>query len=165
MNSFFVAVVASLLIWGSTSGVCRAEGEMIVGLSTGYPPYYHKENGEFTGVCVDLMDRVAESLGIEIQYREYPWKRLITIAEKGHIDAIMPLFRTREREKFLYFDNLEIAKETNSFFTMRERDIDFDGKFQSLKGYTIGVVSGYSYGKNFDNYTKFDKVVTLKNSI
>ncbi len=140
---------------------CRAQDEITIGISTGYPPYYYKKNGEFEGLCVDLVNQVAENLGVKIQYQEYPWKRLLGSAEKGLVDAIMPLFRTKEREEFLLFDDLGIASETNSFFALKDRNIEFDGRYEDLHGYKIGVVTEYSYGKIFDNYTEFNKVVTL----
>lgn len=161
MRIVLLLILAMLSVtWGSFS-IGRVKHEIIMGLSTGYPPYYYKQNGSFTGACVELVEQVAGTLDLDIKFREYPWKRLLTSAEQGEIDAIMPLYRTKEREKFLHFDNLGIAKETNFFFVHKEREISFDGTFESVHGYSVGIISDYSYGEKFDSYTGFEKVVTL----
>lgn len=161
MRLLLLVIVAVLFFIGGKAFRCQAQDEITIGVSTGYPPYYYKKNGELEGVCIDLVNRVAKDLGVKIQYQEYPWKRLLGYAEKGLVDAIMPLFRTEEREEFLYFDNLEIAREMNSFFALKNRNIEFNGRYENLHGYKIGVVAEYSYGKMFDDYSEFDKVVTL----
>ena len=153
----FVICVA-LCFWATTAW--GAADEIVVGISTGYPPYYYEDDGELTGICIDTVNSVAQSMGLRIVYRKYPWKRLLFNAEHGHVDAIMPLFRTKERDSFLYFSNLDLVQEENSLFTWKDNDVSFDGNFDSIKSHSIGVVSGYSYGEEFDQFEHFDKVVT-----
>lgn len=134
--------------------------EITVGVSTGYPPYYYEHNGELVGVCIDLVNNVAQTLDLKITYKQYPWKRLLYNAQNGHIDAVMPLFRTAERDTFLYMENLDLVDEENSLFTWKNNKIKFDGSFENIQSYKIGVVTGYSYGEKFDRYVNFNKVVT-----
>lgn len=138
-----------------------AEG-IVVGVSTGYPPYYYKEDGKFTGFCVEVVNGVAESIDLKIEYREYPWKRLMHSAQQGEVDAIMPLFRTAERESFLLFDKMGLAYETNHFFAANSFDGSYQGRLENLSSYRIGVVADYSYGKQFDSFN-FPSVETTQN--
>lgn len=125
----------------------------IIGISTGYPPYYYEKDGVLTGFCIEMVNAVAEQLGIEIKYEVFPWMRLIRSARKGHVDAIMPLFRTEERTAFLIFDDLELAPETNNFFAAKTSSISYNQDLEELQPYRIGVVEGYSYGSVFDNFS------------
>lgn len=134
--------------------------EFIIGVSTGYPPYYYEQDGKLTGICIELVNRIAEDLNLEVKYRTFPWKRLLSSAQKGEVDAIMPLFRTSEREKYLYFEGLELVLETNLFFTRKENAISYNGIFEEISPYRLGVIAEYSYGKAFDNYQHFRKVET-----
>ncbi|THB79121.1 MAG: hypothetical protein D6B25_02485 [Desulfobulbaceae bacterium] len=134
--------------------------EISVGVSTGYPPYYYEQDGTLQGICIDIVNTVAETLGYEVTYRQFPWKRLLAEARKGSVDAIMPLFRTTEREAYLLFDGLNLAYETNHLFAHKNQDIEFSGDLSTLRSYSIGVVSDYSYGKDFDSLTDLNKVVT-----
>lgn len=160
LRLFVITLCFSLLTYSSHAST----DELTIGVSTGYPPYYYETNGKLGGICIEIVDSVAKSLDIKIVYKQYPWKRLLKNAREGRVDAIMPLFRTEEREKFLYFENLAIAEETNSFFTWKNTPISYDGAFVSLQQYTIGVVADYSYGKKFDTFDGFNKVITLNDN-
>jgi len=157
----YIQPVLLLLLLFCESSIAKAnERNVTIGISTGYPPYYFYHNGQATGICVDVLHWVAQDLKITITYESYPWKRLLSSAQQGQIDGVMPLFRTVERESYLYFDGLDIAPEKNVLFSWKNSDVMYDGSFQSLAHYPIGVVSEYSYGKKFDNFNGFTKVVT-----
>lgn len=134
---------------------------IVVGISSGYPPYYYEENGKLTGACVDMVNAVARRMDIEVTYKVYPWKRLILNAKKGDVDAIMPLFRTMEREEYLIFNGLELAHETNHFFTADVGSLSYTGNLEDLTSFRIGVVAEYSYGNTFDRFEFPQKVITL----
>lgn len=158
MKPFFISLIFLTL----TVAQATASAEvLVIGVSTGYPPYYYKENGKLTGFCVDLADSVASIIGLEVVYKEFPWKRLILSARKGDVDAIMPLFKTKEREEYLLFNGLELAFEKIHFFTIKDFPVSYIGSFEQISDYRIGVVTNYSYGKTFDNFRFSKKVVTL----
>ncbi len=135
-------------------------GELVVGTSTGYPPYYYVEDGELKGVCVAVINQTAQLLGMQVVYRQYPWKRLLKYGKTGEVDAIMPLFKTTGREQFLVFPDIEIALEENNFFTRKGSGINFTGALRDLVGHPIGIVVGYSYGSAFDTADYLKKIVT-----
>ena len=157
------AILAALLL--TLLGVCRKPvnlyaGELLIGTSTGYPPYYFVENGKLAGVCVEVINQTAQLLGMKTVYKQYPWKRMLHSGKTGQVDAVMPLFKTPERERFLFFPDIEIAMEENGFFTRQDAGILYSGSFKDLKPYPIGVVAGYSYGKEFDATGYLKKIVT-----
>jgi len=144
-------------------GVCRGQvnalaGELVIGTSTGYPPYYFVENGKLTGICVEVINHTALAFGMQAVYKQYPWKRMLLNGRTGRVDAVMPLFKTPEREQYLLFPDIEIALEENSFFSRKGLGIQFSGAVKDLKSYPIGVVTGYSYGKEFDAADYLQKV-------
>ncbi|CAD7838184.1 MAG: hypothetical protein [Olavius algarvensis Delta 4 endosymbiont] len=157
-----VTLAALLLVIGTLchppAGV--SAGELVVGTSTGYPPYYYMEKGDLTGVCVELINHAAQSLGLMVTYKQYPWKRMLHSGKTGRVDAIMPLFKTPERETFLLFPDAELALEENHIFTRRAARVHFSGKLTDIAPHPVGVVTGYSYGKVFDAATYLDKIVT-----
>jgi len=135
-------------------------GELVVGTSTGYPPYYYMENGVLTGVCVEIISRTAHSLGRTVVYKQYPWKRMLHNGKTGRVDAVMPLFKTPERDTFLIFPEVPLALEENHFFTRRAAPVHFSGKLTDIAPHAVGVVTNYSYGDAFDNATYLDKIIT-----
>ncbi len=135
-------------------------GELVVGTSTGYPPYYFVEDGKLKGVCVAVINQTAQLLGMQVIYKQYPWKRMLEYGKTGEVDAIMPLFKTAAREQFLVFPDIEIALEENNFFTRKSSGIKFTGALQDLAGHPIGIVLDYSYGEAFDTADYLEKIVT-----
>lgn len=99
-------------------------------------------------------------MDLKVIYKEYPWKRLLLSAQKHEVDAVMPLFRTETREKYLYFDKLDLADETNHLFTTTDTSVAFDGSLEKITSFRIGVVSDYSYGQEFDEFTFSKKILT-----
>ena len=142
---------------------CPAYAEVTqlhIGLSSGYPPFYFfDENNQPTGICIDIVNQVAQSLNISVQYDSYPWKRMIKYGKMGKVDAVMPLFKTDEREQFLTFPETGLIDEANRFFTSSSNTIKYSGKLTDVINHKIGVIDKYSYGKEFDNTDFTDKTI------
>jgi len=135
-------------------------GELTVGTSTGYPPYYFLENGVLTGACVEIVSLTARTLGLTVIFKQYPWKRMLHSGKTGRVDAVMPLFKTTERETFLIFPETALALEENHFFTRRAAPVRFTGRLTDIAPHPVGVVTGYSYGNAFDTATYLQKIIT-----
>lgn len=136
------------------------EKELVVGVSTGYPPYYYEKNGELGGICIEILNNIASSLGIEVVFKKLPWKRMLISAKMGEVDAVMPLFRTSDRQQYLEFKDLILAYEEVNFFVLKDSEIQFRTDYRELFTYPIGVVDGYSYGEKFDNEKNLVKILT-----
>ena len=153
----FFSIIVVLCCSGS---ILAKKNSITVGISTGYPPYYYQSDEQLKGVCIEVIESVCLSMGVEISYIEYPWKRLLLSAQKGEVDAIMPLFKTAERQKYLNFDNLILAYEEVNFFVKKDSPLRNIKNHEELFKHAIGVVTGYSYGKYFDTYQGLNTVVT-----
>ena len=134
--------------------------QLHVGISTGYPPFYFfDENNQPTGICIDIINQVAKSMNISVQYDSYPWKRMLNFGKEGKVDAVMPLFKTEEREDFLIFPEMGLIEETNRFFTHTSNNIKYSGKLSDVINLRIGVIDKFSYGQEFDHTDFADKTI------
>ena len=81
-----------------------------------------------------MIGEAAKLIGIhKITYRQYPWKRMLKNAKDGHVDAVMPVFNTPERSKYLVFTKEALAFETNVFFTLKGSDIRYSGALYRIQ--------------------------------
>ena len=159
-RSIYCILTVLLVIIGTASWIKNAAAdELIVGTSTDYPPYYFEVDGSMEGLCVDIINETAKTLGITVVYRQYPWKRMLHYGKTGKVDAAMPLFRTLEREIFLYFFQNELAVEEKQFFIKKSRSIHYTGDLHQLQPNLIGIVDDYSYGPAFDAADFLNKVL------
>lgn len=123
-----------------------------------YPPYSYWENDQITGVCPEIINKAAEIIGVKVRYKGLKWKDFINHLEKGDIDAVVPLFKTKKRLEFLYYPDNGLVAEKNHFFTLKNSGISYFGDLRDLKGIPIGAVMNYSYGENFDNAEYLTKI-------
>ncbi len=147
--------------------VCSAQAEtknLHIALGGGYPPFYFFDENQLpTGICIDIVNQVAHSMDITVQYESYPWKRMLNYGKEGKVDAVMPLFKTSEREKFLFFPATGLVEEDNSFFTASSNPINFSGNLADVIDHKISVIDKYSYGEEFDN-THFTNKTSTQNT-
>jgi polar amino acid transport system substrate-binding protein len=109
-----------------------------------------------SGFEIEIVQAVFSTMGLQPLYREYPWARCIGTMKSGKADAILTIFRSKERQKYLYFPSEPTLLETNVFFKLKGASPSFDGDLRKLKNYVIGVKASTSYGEKFDQ-AKFIK--------
>ncbi len=140
-----------LILLSMFSNSHASKEHLLVGISTGYPPFYFfTDNNKPTGICIDVINMVTQKMGITVSYTSYPWRRMLLSGEKGTVDAIMPLFSTPEREQFLIFPEVGLIDEDNSFFTTDSNQNSYTSNFAELRNHKIAVVDSYSYGPDFN---------------
>ena len=83
----------------------RDSGKLVVGVNLPYPPNEFKDpDGKIVGFDVDLMNAVAQTLGLTADYREADFAKIIPSIEGGTFNAGMSSFTdTKEREKTVDF--------------------------------------------------------------
>lgn len=103
-----------------------------------------------SGFEIEIAQAVFSSMGVQPLYREYPWARCIEMMKSGKSDAILTIFKNKERLKYLYYPSEPTLLESNVFFRLKGTGPAFDGDLKKLKNYVIGVKTSTSYGEKFD---------------
>ncbi len=129
--------------------------KMVFGMLEDFPPYQYTEDRKPVGSDVDIAREVCKRLGIEPEFQVMPWKRVLKTAEDGNISAILSLLFKEERTSFLYYSKEPTHINRDSVIA-RKGSIKVTG-LDDLKGKTVGVLAGYSYGPDFDNYKELNK--------
>ncbi len=136
-----------------------AGAEKLIFASSGaLPPYIYEENQKLTGINTDVIYEACRRLNIEPEFRIMPAKRYLRDLQEGTIDAAVSLYRVKEREEFLAYPAEPINIIRNVIIARKNSNIVI-GKLDDLKGKTLGVVSAYSYGPEFDAYQDLKKIV------
>ncbi|MCD4721475.1 MAG: transporter substrate-binding domain-containing protein [Desulfobacula sp.] len=133
--------------------VCHANAEQMLTIVRGqdFPPYHYLDkNGVEQGFIIEIIIETANLLDISISFKQYPWSRCINMVKKGYVDAMMNLFKTKNRKTFMHFSNNILAHETNTLFTLKTIDLPYSGDIKTIIPYKIGTIRNYSYGKRFD---------------
>ena len=77
--------------------------KIVVGGDHENPPFEFLDNGRPTGFNVELMREVAETLGMDVEFRLGPWGKVRKELEEGKIDALAGMYFSEERSRLVDF--------------------------------------------------------------
>ncbi len=117
------------------------------------PISYRDDNGQLTGMAVEVANKVFSQLGVKLKYgSKLPWKRQQHRLENGTLDLIIAAYFNDERgKKFTYSKPYHVDK--ISIFVHRDRTFEFQN-LNNLKGKVGLRPLGGTYGDHFDKFAK-----------
>ena len=141
-------VLIQMLIW---SGPARSEQQITIVRGQDFPPYHYLDNNKREkGFLIELIQKAGNRMGLSVRFRQLPWSRCLYLVKIGQADAMMNLFKTQERKRFMVFCDTPLTHEVNRLFALPSRRFKFTGDLMALQGLKLGAVRNYSYGKAFD---------------
>jgi len=133
------------------------DGPITISLIDDTPPYVYKENGEYTGLIVDIVKEAFGRIGIEYTMDGIPFNRAINQLMEGTLDVGTDVFLKEERESFLHYPiEYPIAVYPYTIFKLKSTEFNFSGHPEDLIAYRIGFIRGYSLG-DYDRYVNDDR--------
>ena len=145
--------VLAFLLWSAQCGA--TEEVRITGNEARAPKVFNDQDGVARGILIEVMNYVQEQTGIRFTYTLYPWSRAYKSAVNGEA-GIIGLSLTKERQAIfdythepLFYDELVLVVKAGKEFPF--------ATVNDLKGKTIGVCRGCSYGDVYEQAVK-DKV-------
>jgi ABC-type amino acid transport substrate-binding protein len=140
-----------------------AEGEIKYFSAAPWVPFLHKDNkGNFSGMAIDLMNKIAAILGTKATLQDVPWKRGFVMLDIGEMDVCPSVYSNDERREKYIFTESFITNETRIFVRADEK-FAFT-KLEDLKGKSLGKSLGASFGTEFDNYVKVNAKMIQENT-
>ncbi len=129
--------------------VAQTSGKIIVVRdSVDYAPLEFHEGGKLTGFHVELVNEVAASIGLTVDWMEVPWVRAQKMVEAGEADGITYISPTPERSKWAIFSDANILTSGSFNFLIRADSKDtmkYTGNAEEfLKNRTLLVIRGFN---------------------
>ncbi|MFK5977839.1 MAG: ABC transporter substrate-binding protein [Rhizobiaceae bacterium] len=124
-------------------------GEMRVAVQTQGPPIsYIDTNGNRTGFAVELVQMMADDIGVNLKLLDYDWKGLIPAVVSGKADflaADMTPKATRAlvlnfTDPYMYSRNVIYSKKTKSFVTWQDACVEGNSIAVTQGSSNIGVL-------------------------
>lgn len=124
----------------------RPNGTLIVATNAEFPPYEYYEEGEITGMDMDIMQAVCDRLGMEMQIEDMAFDSIISAVSTGKVDIGAAGFTvTEERKKNVNF--------SDTYTTSKQVIIVAD---ENAEGETAGLAQ-----KFYDNFIKEQRYLYL----
>lgn len=134
-----------LLVFAALTRAAADPATPLVCYTDTFPPYVIRQGEAVSGIDVDMLRDVATKLGIKLEVRLMPWKRLEAELEKGAGSAIECAFsfsHTPDRETYLQFGKTPLHITAYTLFVRKEL-ASKTTTLMDLYGSTIGVRRGF----------------------
>ncbi len=125
--------------------IITVRGTIIVGTSSGWPPYemFNTTSNELEGFDIDLVDMIADYLNIAVEWIDMDFDNLIGSCIAGTIDMLAAAtYLTPARAEVLAPSIPYIY--TNSCLVAKSNSLLVIGNLTEIEGYDVGVVTGSS---------------------
>lgn len=127
-----------------------------------WPPYQIETATGISGFSVEMVQAIYTQMGVPTDnIRAFPWRRAMEMIKHGDAEGLFSANLTSDRQTFAYYPSEVLFESSWVIWTRRGEEIH---SLESLKGKTIGVVSGYSYTKEFWDFIKTNCIVENVNS-
>lgn len=152
MKKLIAALTALMLIVAGTAALAdgdrleqiRANGKITIATEGTWRPWtYHDENDVLTGFDIEIGTLIAEGLGVQADFQEWPWESILVGVETGNFDiACNGVGYTPERaEKFAF--SIPYAY-TTAVLVVRKDNEDIQS-LEDLKGKTTSNSPNSTY--------------------
>ncbi|MDE1462226.1 substrate-binding periplasmic protein [Spartinivicinus poritis] len=144
-----------MLIWLCVfSSICNAA--KIVGTGVVWPPFFI-QNDSGQGIAVEIVTEALKREGYELEMKFLPWARAVDGVKKGSYDALVGVWWTEKRTKFLSFSD-HYLENSIKFIKLKDDDFEYNG-LSSLDKKKVGIVRDYGYGDEFLSAKNFNKPI------
>lgn len=150
--------LALLIIAGcsdqGTHGVIR------VAVSPASPPNLYEENGQITGLDLEIFEGYCQSRGCSLNITSYDWQGMLGAVVSRQADvAFSAISITDEREKVMDFST-PYMENTWNLVSLKSRNLQLDD-LSELKQYSIGYPRGMAYSAFISNDLQPEGIYSL----
>lgn len=151
---FVVAAVLCLLLMGNAPS---AQARRLLVVSEPWPPYVFQKDGQLQGLDYETSLEVLRSLGFDVRFEFYPWKRCLQMVRTGQADALLDAGLTHERKAFLAFPDEPLSTSRTVLFFKVETPFTFTS-YNDLAGLRVATQLGYYYTQKFMESDTFERM-------
>ena len=126
------------------------------------------EQGEFTGIGVDLARMICKKLGHTTTIKLLPWKRAQFMIRNGSADVLIAVYKRPKREEWLDFSDNYFFVDQTFLYAKPGTTIPWNGNLSSIKNFKFGLIYGWSLEKIFESpadYLDVDYAPTVESCI
>jgi len=116
-----------------------------------FPPFCYLDDGQAKGLFVDVVTAIFDDMGEAYETKSYPIKRALLFASKGQ-GIVVGILKNEERQKIFDYSS-SFYTEKSMLFVSKGHTFPFSS-VNDLKGKSVGVKLGWSYGSKFDQARK-----------
>ena len=112
-----------------------------------YPPYEYMENGQPTGIAVEIIHEAIKRTGLGgVNFSFYPWRRAVLLAQHGKSDILFNAGKNEERQRWGNYVDSVLILQKYVLFKRKDSMVEVSPDFTNVKDRAIAIRAGYLYG-------------------
>ena len=129
----------------------KAKGVITIATEGNWTPWtFHDENGELTGLDIEIGKLIAEELGVDVKFEETTWDAILAGVQSGRFDiACNGVGYTEERAEAFHFSTPYVY--THKVLVVSGDNTDITS-FEDLKGKTTANTASSTYAALAESY-------------
>jgi len=137
----------------------QAKKRVVKIASDPYPPWVLGEIGTIAkgGIATKIVGELFHRLNMKSRVNIYPFKRGLQRTKDGDEDVILMVSRSKERDKYMLFTQPIREVKFVFYHSVGKKNFNWN-KWEDLKPYVIGVVTGYNLGEKWQKVIKKHKL-------
>lgn len=143
--------VAGGLLAAALLGSANARAETLVMEADVWCPVNCAQGAERPGIFVELAKEIFAEAGITVEYRVTNWARAVQDVRSGRVNALIGA-GIRDAPDLIFGDAAP-GISRNCFYARADSSWRYTG-LASLAEIRLGVINGYSYGEEIDDYIR-----------
>jgi len=166
-SGLFLALSAVLACWAAATAP-RAAARDAAAAASAQPHVLHLASLEWlpyvgpqladNGVSGVIAATVAHQFAYDVHIDYYPWKRAMQVGgEDPDFAGYFPAYYTEERARNCWFSQ-PMGRSTVGLAYLRSEPLHWE-RLADLEGMRLGVVAGYSNGREFDEMVKSGRLL------
>lgn len=142
-----------------------AQTKIVTLAEDSWPPYIRgKEDGSNAsgGVAVNIIQDIFKQIdGVDVEFKLFPWMRVLKSVKEGQLDGCILLKKTPERLEYMEFTAPLLDDQLLLWYKPSHFPDGFSWeKYTDLSDYKIAGQLGYSYGNDWDRAVE-NKVISV----
>lgn len=140
--------------------VAMGQNDRLIMVTEEWPPFRindQKSPSGFRGIDIDIVERLAEELGVAIEIQRHPWARALEMMRNGQADMVTGAAHTPDREIFMHYVPVSYCAVRPVFYTRKGQGQSIRS-YQDLYGRKIGYSLHSAYFEPFNSDTRLSKV-------
>lgn len=140
----------------------KSNTPLTIGVLGDTEPYAYYDGDDLTGFNIEFMSEILDRIGVEYEFIDLPFNRMLEELKNGSLDIGMDLYLKEDRQAYTLYPSLPYTAYPTVLFTKVGNEIDFSGNIEVLKPYLIGYIRGYYLGplEDYKEDAAFDFVMT-----
>lgn len=116
-----------------------------------WPPFRMKgPSGDIFGLDVDLMHLIGERMGVDFEFRWYPWPRCLLNMKEGQTDFMSGLAKSPDREEYIIYSSVPYHSCSPRFYALKGNGKKVKS-YNDLYDYTIAYCRDSKYFEPFNS--------------